>query len=479
MTKIQLAAVGLFVLVTLALFGIGLFLIGERRLLFTQKIELFAEFARVSGLQPGAPVQVSGMTAGDVREIAVPVRPGGKFRVRFTVREDLQPLVRTDSVASIQTEGLVGGTFLAVAAGTEHAPPAVAGTVLRGREPFTVADLLEQMSSTILLVNETIADVKSDVEIALRAIADTATHADAVVQEVGADVAAIADSGRRIVADTQAIIADLEAGQGTAGRLLKDDTLYRQAADIMAQAQAATSEARKAVEEGRRALTSLNEGSGPAAQSIVADLRQTVQHARTAMANLEQNTEALKHNWFFRGFFRDRGYFDLDAITPAEYRRGALTEGGRRALRIWLKAEYLFDAAPGGELRLTDEGRARLDSAMSTFLAYPLDGPLMIEGYAVTGTRADDFRLARERAERVRTYLIDRYELDPQTVGLMPLAGPADGSPDGSQWDGVALALFVDREALDGEIAGRPEARPGAADGSQSVETTAPATPGR
>jgi phospholipid/cholesterol/gamma-HCH transport system substrate-binding protein len=446
MTRTKLAAVGLFVLVTLALFAVGLFLIGERRMLFTEKIRLETEFARVSGLQPGATVQVAGMTAGDVREIAVPVRPGGRFRVRFTVREDLQPLVRTDSVASIQTEGLVGGTFLAVAAGTEHAPPALSGTVLPSREPFAVADLLEQMSGTIVLVNQTIADVKGDVELALRAIADTATHADALVQEVGADVAAIADSGRRIVADTRAIIADLEAGRGTAGRLLKDDTLYRQTVEIMAQAEATVTEARRAVEQGRRAIENLNEGGRPA--SLIADLRQTVGHAREAMSNLEQNTEALKRNWFFRGFFRDRGYFDLDDLSPADYREGALKRGGRRDLRIWLKSDLLFESTPEGELRLTEDGRRRIDSAMSTFLSYPPDSALVVEGYATAPSRADEYRLARARAQPIRRYVIERFDLDPRRVGVVPLVGPADGSPEGSEWNGVALTMFVEAGAI-------------------------------
>ena len=478
MTTTRLAAVGLFVLLTLALFATGLFLIGERRMLFADTIELETEFARVTGLQPGAPVQVSGMRAGDVREIAVPIRPGGRFRVRFTVRQDLQALVRTDSVASIQTEGLVGGTFLAVAAGSETAPPAVTGTVLQSREPFAVADLLEQMGRTIELVDETIVEVRGELEVALRAIADTASHADAVIQEVGADVAAISEAGRHIVRDTQAIVADLEAGRGTAGRFLKDDTLYRQAADIMSQAQTAVAEARKGVEEGRRALAKLNEEGG-SAPSIAADLRRTVQHAREAMSNLEQNTEALKRNWFFRGYFRRRGYFDLDSITPAEYRDGALTRGGRRDLRIWLKAELLFETGKNGELQLTATGTRRLDSAMSTFLAYPLDSPLVIEGYGATGLRADDFRLARERAVRVRSYLIERFELDPQNVALMPLVGPAEEAPDGETWDGVALALFVEPEALLPKTDGTPQARPESGSGSESVETTAPATPER
>jgi phospholipid/cholesterol/gamma-HCH transport system substrate-binding protein len=447
MTTARLATVGLFVLGTLALFATGLFLIGERRMLFVPKIQLSTEFARVSGLQVGSQVRVSGMVAGDVREIAVPVRPAGRFRVTFTVREDLQPLVRTDSVASIQTEGLVGGTFLAITAGTETAPAAVSGTVIPSREPFQFADLLDQLAGTVRLVNETIVSLRVDVEVALRAIAETAAHADVIVQDVGEDVEAIAESGRHIVADTEAIIAELQAGRGTAGKLLKDDELYRQVTEIAKRTSAVVEQARLAVEDGRRAVAELRGKDGPA-QGIARDLRQTLLHAREAFADLEENTEALKHNWFFRGFFRRRGYFDLDAISPVDYRKGILAGKDRQVLRIWVRADLLFEAGPTGELQLTADGRARVDAAMATFLSFPSDDPLVIEGYATQGSRADAFLLAQRRADVVRAYVIDRFKRDPERTGVVPLTGEAEGSPDGTHWDGVALALFVRRDAM-------------------------------
>ena len=460
MSREKLAAVGVFVLVTAGLFATGLFLVGERRLLFTDQIDLVTQFQRLNGLQPGASVRVSGMAAGEVREIAVPDRPGGPFVVRFTVREDLNTLVRTDSVTSIQTEGLVGGTYLAVAAGSERAAAARPGNMLPSREPVDIADLLEQMSRTVALVTETITDLRGDLEVAIGAVTDAALRADAVVADVGEDVAAIAESGRRITQDTSAIVADLRAGRGTVGRLLNDDELYRQATDIMAEARQIAEDVRGAVAETRQAVAALNQREGPA-QTLMADLRQTVAHARAALSNLEENTEALKRNWFFRGFFRDRGYFDLDELSPAEYRRGALKRGGREDLRIWLRADLIFEHDAGGGLVLSEGGRARLDSAMATFLRYPLEGPLVVEGHAATGSRAEAFIAARERAGLVREYVIRRFELDAQRVGLVPLASAADRGPDGERWEGVALAFFVRREALR-EAPGEP-ARPDAA----------------
>src|SRR5918992_1025146 len=122
MPHTRLAAVGAFVIGGLLLFAVGLFLIGNRRMLFADMIEVHAEFVEVAALESGAKVRVGGMDGGEVDEIQVPSGPSGRFRVRMRVREDLRPLIRQDSVASIQTDGLVGNKFVQIQAGTDASP---------------------------------------------------------------------------------------------------------------------------------------------------------------------------------------------------------------------------------------------------------------------------------------------------------------------------------------------------------------------
>ena len=89
------------------------------------------------------------------------------------------------------------------------------------------------------------------------------------------------------------------------------------------------------------------------------------------MADMAETTEALKHNFLFRGFFNRRGYFDLADVSVDAYRQGVLENKERRALRIWIKAELLFERDAKGVERLSDRRRGRLDSAMSQFVRYP------------------------------------------------------------------------------------------------------------
>src|SRR2546428_2923272 len=124
-------------------------MIGDRQMAFAKKFTIYAEFARITGLQPGAIVRVSGAKAGTVKDIIPPSRPTDKFKVKLEITEDLHPLVRTDSLATIETEGLVGGAFLGISTGSEHAPPAPGNSTIAGKEPFPIAHLLQQTSEPI------------------------------------------------------------------------------------------------------------------------------------------------------------------------------------------------------------------------------------------------------------------------------------------------------------------------------------------
>ena len=166
------------------------------------------------------------------------------------------------------------------------------------------------------------------------------------------------------------------------------------------------------------------------------------------MADLAETTEALKRNFFFRGFFNRRGYFDLDDVSVAQYRQGALEAGDRRVLRIWLTADVLFEHDANGVERLSDGGRVRLDSAMSQFVRYPQRSPFVVEGYALDATGDARYLSGRTRAQLVRDYIVGKFKLDPNYVAIMPMGSEAPGSPSGRDWNGVALAMFVEPSAF-------------------------------
>lgn len=441
MRATRAVGVGTFVLIGLALSAAVLFLIGDRRGLFSDSFTVYSELRMLSGVAVGTPVWVSGMSAGEVKGIEVPSQPGAAFRVRMEVDEALHPIVRTDSVVSIRTEGLVGGRYLQISAGTGQAPPVPDGGTLASQEPFDVAEMLAQIRAAVDNFNTTILTLRGQFEQAIDSVEEAATQATALIRGASDDVARISTAGRRIAENAGAISDRLRAGEGTVGRLFTDDQLYRDLSGVASEARQTAENIRAFSQHARSAMESI-ESRARGASPLGETLENTLQQTQAAMTNLADAAEALKHNFLLRGFFRDRGYFNLADLSESDYRDGVLERRGRRALRIWLSAPVIFEAGPGGEA-LSEAGRQRLDSAIGEFLEYRDAGPLIVEGYAPGPDQASRYLLARGRAAAVREYLIRRFDLDPAAVGFLALGNRPVGDPPADPWDGIALAVFV------------------------------------
>ena len=449
-TSARVAGVGIFVLGGLVLFTIGLFMIGDRQMAFATKFVVYTEFTKITGLQPGAVVRVLGAKAGTITQILPPDTPSAKFRVKLELAESLHQLVRTDSVATIETEGLVGGSYLGIGTGTDAAPPVAPESTIAGKEPFEISDLMQQMGDTITKVNATLDDMKGDVQSAVVAVGDTMVNANALIVGVTPDVQRMADSGARLSGNASDILEGIRDGKGLIGKLMTDDALYLRATAIAEQTEQTATNAKQVLALAKATLESFQSKDGPM-QGMTANVKETMDGARVAMTGLAENMEAMKHNFLLRGFFKGRGYFDLADLSPAEYRMGSLTKGSdRQVTRIWLPADVLFAVEPGpaGDDQLTDAGKAHVDAAFAPFLEHIASGILVVEGYAQQGPLEARYLRSRARAEAGRDYLVGRFQLDPQASAAMPLGAESPGSPGGRPWDGVALAVILPKGAL-------------------------------
>ena len=450
-TPARLAGVGVFVLGGLLLFAAGLFMIGDRQMAFAKKFTVYTEFKKITGLQPGAVVRVRGAKAGSITEILPPNTPSGKFRVKLEITDDLHQLVRTDSLAAIETEGLVGGSFLGIGAGTDAAQPVAADGTIAGKEPFDIADLMQQMGDTVKKANDMFDEMKAEVEGTIVAVGDTVDIANKLLVDVTPDVKKMAAAGALLSSDAAQISAQIRSGKGTIGKLVNDDELYKRVTAIAEQADGIAVDTRQLVANAKKTLEGFQAKDGPV-QGMTASVKQTMDDARSAIEDLAENMEAMKHNFLLRGFFKKRGYFDLAQMSPAEYRQGALTKGSdRRVVRTWGRADLLFEADPDhqGNERLTAPGNAWVDSAIAPYLEHVASGIVIVEGYSQRGTRDEQYLRSRARAGIVRDYLIAKFHLDPQATGAVPLSAESTDSPGKTPWDGVAVAVILPKASLE------------------------------
>jgi len=115
--------VGIVMVVGIAILALAVFSIGGGLRWLGGTEELTARFQRVNGLQVGAPVHLSGVNIGSVASIQFPSdRRANYVVVRLSIDANAVERVRTDSVAKIESLGLLGDKFLLLTAGSPDAP---------------------------------------------------------------------------------------------------------------------------------------------------------------------------------------------------------------------------------------------------------------------------------------------------------------------------------------------------------------------
>jgi hypothetical protein len=251
-----------------------------------------------------------------------------------------------------------------------------------------------------------------------------------------------------VLADARVIVSDIKDGQGTIGQLLTDDALYQRIAGLAGEAEKTMANLQAVTDRARTTFEGVT-ARDSTAQQMLRSVQGTLAEAQEVMSDLSEGTEALKRNILFRGFFRDRGFFDLDAITRDAYVAGALEGNNRVALRVWIDGAGLFTRDAEGLEQLTEAGRRRLDSSMTDLVRYPRDSALVVEGYARVTEGGAAHLISAERATLVRDYLLSRFRRRANLTGVMAMGSQAPGSPSGDdRWSGVALTLFVDATTL-------------------------------
>ncbi len=209
--------VGIFVLVGLAVFIGAIYALGARARLFEPRYTIHADFTEVGGLTEGATVRLAGVQIGRVSGVHLPPDPGGKVRVDLTIARQFSDRIREDSVARIETQGLLGDRIVEITVGTAKTPPVEPGGVLAARDPVDIGQV----------VNESAEIVKSVGALAesLRQTAETLNQSK-LIEEASLTVASARRAASRIETLTDQVgrvVNQVETGGGWAHALIYEE----------------------------------------------------------------------------------------------------------------------------------------------------------------------------------------------------------------------------------------------------------------
>jgi phospholipid/cholesterol/gamma-HCH transport system substrate-binding protein len=186
----RVARLGVFIVGALAVLAAGVFIIGSQEYLFRSTYQLKAQFDNVAGLANGADVQVGGVHSGTVHSIVLPHKPGEKVTVIMDLDKSTHEIIKQDSVASIETEGLLGNQFMAISFGSAGQADVRNSDTIQSLPPLLMGEMLKKASGIL--------------DSSQQAVQNT-TEATAHLNSISAKV---------------------DSGQGTVGALVNDKELY-------------------------------------------------------------------------------------------------------------------------------------------------------------------------------------------------------------------------------------------------------------
>ncbi|MBX3006885.1 MAG: MCE family protein [Melioribacteraceae bacterium] len=308
--QLEGARLGLFIFIGTVLIVISIFLLGSKENLFSRTIEIKTFFNQVEGLKNGAPVRLSGYDIGSVSQISLSEDTTGYVEVKMNINVALKHFIRIDSRATVETEGLVGKKIITITPGSPDMPEVTNGSIIKSKEPVNIGKIIEETESVMSYMKDltkefseifakvnkgdgTIGKLVNDEQLYRAAVSITRT-ADRSLDSItlrlnqvsdflvssGTNVDRIIQNVNFAVEDIQSIIKDVENGKGLLGMLVADQKL------------------------------------SDSVKTLVNNLTQTSAEANIAASRLAENMEALKHNWLFKTYFEQRGYWD-----KAEYQK--------------------------------------------------------------------------------------------------------------------------------------------------------------
>lgn len=306
---------GIFVIAGMAFLVILLYYIGKNRNIFHPSFLLKTHFQHIQGLQPGNNVRYAGIQAGAVKSINI--LNDTLIEVVLDIDNKFKNIIRQNARVSIGNDGFVGNKIVNIEPVKEEAALVEEDNVLASKEALDTDAALRTLSGT----NQDIADIARELKTLLTNINQNPALVKLVTSdEIPNDIrAALADIRRAAhqlqlsAAEVNTLLDSVSRGKGSLGALFQDTVIYANLLNTSEKIKLAGEESNRITRQVSQVVQSLkdhiDQGKGPV-QAILRDssmthsLQNSLENIEKGTSSFNQNMEALKTNFLFRGYFR-------------------------------------------------------------------------------------------------------------------------------------------------------------------------------
>lgn len=309
----NLLKLGIFVLAGTAVLVLGLYMLGTKRDLFSRTVDVTASFREVNGLRTGNNVRYAGIDVGTVE--AITIMSDTEVVVNMMIRIDAAEHIRSNAVAEIASDGLMGNKLVNILPGDGTGEPLADGVRIATAPGLDTDAMLRTLGRS----NENLMAITNDLrELAvrlnsekglLRILSDTLLVSD--VRSVVIDVRGTAANANELTQRANAVVRDLQEGKGALGALVSDPATEEQVRGLLLNLQHVSDSLMLVTRELGHFAGGLNAEGGlghtlTRDTAVVADVKRTIANLDTSAATLSEDLRALQRNWFFRKFFKEK-----------------------------------------------------------------------------------------------------------------------------------------------------------------------------
>jgi phospholipid/cholesterol/gamma-HCH transport system substrate-binding protein len=210
--------VGLTVLFAAVVLATLIFLMSGSGGFFTKKMQIHTYFENAGGLRVGAPVRLEGVDIGNVSAMVVTTeRPLTPVRVAMKVNRRYDHFLRKDSIASLETAGVLGETFVDISSKMAKGPPIQPGDILKSEETPALQDVVRASQGTLQNVDILVKR--------LDRIVSSIENGEGSVGKLIYDPT-LYNRLNSTLNELQLVANSLSSGKGSIGKLINDDELY-------------------------------------------------------------------------------------------------------------------------------------------------------------------------------------------------------------------------------------------------------------
>jgi phospholipid/cholesterol/gamma-HCH transport system substrate-binding protein len=310
--------VGIFIFLGIAIFIITVLTLGSQHKTFEKSITIRAVFDDVNGLQKGNNIWFSGVKIGTIKKISI--SGNAKVEVNMNIEEHSHQFIRKDAKAKISTDGLIGNKIVVIYGGSLQVPEVETGDVL-GVEKLLSTD---EMMSTLAKNNDNFLEITNGFKVISKRLVDgQGTIGKLMTDETlvnnldatSVTLKKVSFNLEKLSSNVAAYTSKLSARGSLANDLVTDTVIFNKLRSTVQQLQQIADTSNSVINNLKTATNTFNDGlnnkNAPVGmllhdEQAATNIKITLKNLQSGTKKLDEDLEALQHNFLLRGFFRKK-----------------------------------------------------------------------------------------------------------------------------------------------------------------------------